>query len=276
MPVIALPPLPDFTLHAFDAFSFTFYAYQLDPAKTTLFQDKRVRQALAYALDRDALVRDLHHGFATPAQGTLPPSSWAYQPDKLTTRYTYDVQRAESLLDRAGWVRGANGIRAREGQALQFTLWTNAGGTLREEYAARIQHYWRAIGVAATPRAEEWSAFFARITRTQDFEVCLTGLSLGIDPDQTMLWATGAALNLGRYSNPRVDALLTQGLTTLDTEQRKAIYLELQNILMDEAPSVFLDFPHSGLALNGRVQNLIPNAVNLRWNAHLWWVEDGR
>jgi ABC-type transport system substrate-binding protein len=105
------------------------------------------------------------------------------------------------------------------------------------------------------------------------------GISWGIDPDQSMMWATDAyasGFNMGKYLNARVDDLLKQGLTELDTDKRKAIYLELQKIIMDEVPSLILDFPQSTVLASKRIRNLFPNAVNTRWNTHLWWAEDGR
>lgn len=99
----------------YDTFSFTFYSYQFtDQAKTTIFQEKAVRQAMVYALDRDAMVQAILLGLGTVATGTMPTlPSFAYQPTRITTKYTYDPKKAESLLDGAGWVKGSDGIRAK-------------------------------------------------------------------------------------------------------------------------------------------------------------------
>ncbi len=263
----------------YDTYSFTFYSYQLDPAKTTLFQDKRVRQALAYALDRDALIRAIRQSIGVVAQGTMPVLSWAYAPDQITTKYAFNVQRANQLLDEAGWVRGADGIRAKDGKRLAFTLWTNAGNRIREQYITVMQAQWKNIGVEATPKTEEWNAFLTRIDETKDFEVYLVGFSWDVDPDQTTMWATESyegGFNSGKYSNPKVDQLLAQGLSELDREKRKQIYLEMQNIIMDEVPNFIIDFPQALAAVSKRVHNLRPNAIFTRWNTETWWVEDGR
>jgi peptide/nickel transport system substrate-binding protein len=263
----------------FDTYSFTFYSYQLDTTKTTIFQDKGVRQALMYALDREAMVQAILLNLGVTAQGTMPTLSFAYQPDKLKTKYSYDVKKAEALLDEAGWKKGADGIRAKDGKKLQFTLWTNAGNKTREQYVTVMQQQWKAIGVDATPKTEEWNAFLTRITETHDFEMYLVGFSWGIDPDQTTMWKTDSftgGFNMNKYTNKQVDLLCDQGLSELDTDKRKAIYLDLQNIIMDEIPNGILDFPQSTVAVNKRCKNFFPNAINLRWNAHNWWVEDGK
>ena len=271
--------LPNVNALKFDTFGFTFYSYQLDPAKTTIFQDKKVRQALVYALDREAMVQAILLNLGTVAQGTMPTPSFAYAPDKLTVKYTYDPKKAEALLEEAGWKKGPDGIRAKDGKKLQFTLWTNAGNKPREQYVTVMQQQWKAIGVDATPKTEEFSVFLTRITETKDFEVFLVGFSWGTDPDQTTMWATESfdgGFNMGKYSNTKVDDLLKQGLSELDPDKRKAIYIGMQNIIMDEVPNVILDFPQSTVAVNKRVHNLKPNAVNIRWNTHTWWVEDGK
>jgi len=271
--------LPTFNAQKYDTFGFTFYSYQLDPAKTTIFQDKAVRQALVYALDRDAMVQAILLGLGIVAVGTMPTLSYAYQPDKITTKYTYDPKKAEQLLDGAGWAKGSDGIRAKDGKKLQFTLWTNAGNKVREQYVTVMQQQWKAIGVDASPKTEEWAAFLTRITETKDFEVFLVGFSWGVDPDQTTMWSTESydgGFNMGKYSNKKVDDLLAQGLGELDPEKQKALYLDMQNIIVDEVPNVILDFPQATVIVNKRVHNMFPNAVNIRWNTHTWWVEDGK
>ncbi|MFN8512265.1 MAG: ABC transporter substrate-binding protein [Chloroflexia bacterium] len=271
--------LTDFNNFKYDTYSFTFYSYQLDQAKTTIFQEKAVRQALVYALDRDAMVQAILLGLGTVATGTMPTLSFAYQPDKITTKYTYDPKKAEALLDGAGWVKGSDGIRAKGGKKLQFTIWTNAGNKTREQYVTVMQQQWKAIGVDATPKTEEWAAFLTRITETKDFEIFLVGFSWGTDPDQTTMWATESfegGFNMGKYSNTKVDDLLKQGLGELDPEKRKALYLDMQNIIADEVPNVILDFPQAPVLTNKRVKNWFPNAVSIRWASHLIWVEDGK
>ena len=266
------------TTVAYDTYAFTYYAYNNDPASTELFQDKRVRQALLYALDREAMIKTIYAGLARVGVGTMPTVSWAYAPDQLPARYPYDPQRAEQLLDEAGWRKGPDGIRAKDGKRLSFTLWTNVGNSERAQYATLMQQQWKAIGVEATPRTEEWNAFLTRLDN-HDYEVYLVGFSWGADPDQTAFWSCDAytgGFNNFRYCNNRVDELLARGLSELDQAKRKQIYIDFQQIVADEVPVAILDFPQSAIAVNKRIKNLFPNAINPRWNAHTWFVTDGR
>ncbi len=142
-----------------------------------------------------------------------------------------------------------------------------------------MKQMWRAVGVDATPKTEEWNAFLSRLNDTKDFEVYLSGYALGTDPDQSTFWTCDNyrnGFNRVKYCNPRVDELMAQGVTELDQEKRKQIYLEFQDIVMDEVPAVVLDFPQTTVAVNKRVKNMFPNAISRTWNAHTWFVTDGR
>ena len=266
----------DVNVVQYDTFGFTFYAYQLDPAKTTLFQDKEVRQALMYALDRKAMIEAIRYGIGTVAVGTMPVPSWAYNPDGITNKYPYDAKKANDLLDSAGWAKGSDGVRAKNGTKLAFDMYTNSGNKVREQYLTVMQQQWKQIGVDMTPKLEEWNAFLNRITGTKDFAIFLVGFSWGTDPDQTTMWSTDSykgGFNMNKYSNPKVDDLLKQGLATTDLAKRKDIYTQMQNILMDDIPSAITDFPKGIYVVNKRVHNLFPNDIDFVFDAHQWWVD---
>jgi len=265
----------------YDTFSFTYFGYNLDPAKTTLFQDVKVRQALFYAVDRDAIVKKLFNGLGVVATGTMPVLSWAYAPDKITTKYTYDPKKAAQMLDDAGWKAGSDGIRAKDGKKLSFSMWTNSGNKTRENYLLVLQESWKAIGVEMKPQFEEFSVYLDRINKNFDFEMFLVGFSWGVDPDQTTMWDSkqhGPGFNSYGYKNDKVDQLLLQGTSTLDQEKRKAIYIDMQNQVVADAPAMVSDFPKGIIGVNKRVKNRIPNGVagSDRNNAHQWYVTDGK
>jgi peptide/nickel transport system substrate-binding protein len=261
----------DVTLY--DTFSFTYFAYQLDEERSPLFQEAEVRQALLYALDREGLIQAIRFGIGEVAVGTMPTLSWAYNPDGIERHYEYDPDRAREMLDEAGWVEGDDGIRERDGERMAFELWTNAGNEIREQYVAVMQEQWREIGVECTPQTEEWNAFLDRLD-SGNFDVILLGFSWGVEPHQETMWHTDGGFNDNGYSNPDVDDLLAQGLATTDQDERTEIYTEMQNILMEDLPTVVLDFPQGIEGVNVRCHNIFPNAVSLPINAHEWWVDE--
>jgi len=263
----------------YDTFSCTYLGFNLDPAHTTLFQDVKVRQALLSSIDRETIVKKLFNGLSTVAVGTEPVLSWAYQPDKITTKYNYDPKKAAQLLDDAGWKAGSDGIRAKDGKRLSFSMWTNSGNKTRENYLLVLQDAWKAIGVEMKPQFEEFSVYLDRINKNFDFEMFLGGFSWGTDPDQQTMWDTkqhGPGFNKYSYSNPKVDQLFNDGLHTLDQEKRKQIYIEAQNLILADAPALISDFPKGIIGLTKRVKNRIPNAVSTTFNAHQWYVTDGK
>jgi peptide/nickel transport system substrate-binding protein len=268
----------DVTVIPADRLSFTFYGTNLDPEKTPLFQDAEVRQALLYALDREAMVDEIAYGFGIPAVGTMPPLSWAYNPDGIEMDYPYDPEMAVSLLEEAGWTdTNGNGVVDKDGLEMSFTMYTNAGNNVREQYLVTIQEYWREIGVEMTPQLEDFGALVDRITETFDFEVVLLGFGWSATPDQSAMWHTdsyGGGFNFVKYSNEEVDALLEEANAEADQETRIELYTQMQNILMEELPMAILDFPQLPTGVNNRVHNVFPSDINLYWNLHTWWVEE--
>jgi len=265
----------------YDTFGFTYFGYNLDPTKTTLFQDVKVRQALFYAVDRAAIVKKLFNGLSVVAVGTEPTLSWAYQPDKITTKYEYDPKKAAQMLDDAGWKAGSDGIRVKDGKRMSFSMWTNSGNKTRESYLLVLQESWKNIGVEMKPQFEEFSVTLDRLFKSFDYEMFLLGFSWGTDPDQTIMWDAkqhGPGFNNYDYMSDKVDSLLKQGLQTLDQEKRKQIYVDMQNQVLADAPALVSDFPKGIIGVNKRVKNRIPNGVagSDRNYAYLWYVTDGK
>ncbi|MEX1158103.1 MAG: peptide-binding protein [Thermomicrobiales bacterium] len=267
----------DVTVVDYPTVNFTFYGLNLDETKTTLFQDVEVRQALLYALDREAMLEAIRFGYGEIAVGTMPTLSWAYNPAAIENDYPYDPELAAQLLDEAGWVEGADGIREKDGQRLAFTMYTNAGNLVRESYLTILQEYWAAIGVEMTPQLEPFPALVERITETFDFEAILIGFQWGVDPDQSTMFScdatAGAGFNMTNYCNEEVDSLLQAALVETDREARIELYTQFQNVIVDELPVTILDFPQGFTGVSNRVHNVYPSGVNARFNMHLWWVE---
>ena len=264
-------------------FGFTMYTYQLDPEKTPLFLDVRTRQALLYALDRQALVDSLVFGLGRVAHSTMPELSWAFNPDN-EPRYEFDPEKAKELLDEAGWkdedgdgVREAHGVTGVEdGTPFSFVLNTNAGNTEREGVIVAAQQYWAEIGVDAQPTPIEWNALLAMLTETYEYEMIVVGFGWDTDPDQKTMWHTdsyGGGFNMNTYSNQRVDEVIDAALLTVDLEERKEYYYEMQQILAEEVPAAILYFKDGTGCYNKRVHEVNINDFNIYYNAHEMWVE---
>ncbi|HEV2415252.1 MAG TPA: ABC transporter substrate-binding protein [Candidatus Dormibacteraeota bacterium] len=277
-----LKAISSITLSEFPVPSFTFYAYQLDPTKSGLFQDKAVRQALLYALDRQSIVNAIFFGHASVANAAEPPTSWAYD-DKPQVVYPFDKNKANSLLDSAGWTKGSDGIRAKNGAKLKFSMITNAGNKQRESMLTYMQQAWNDIGVSATPSLIQFPQLVSQIVNIRTFDMFLVGFNWSVDPDEAPLFhsrnTAPGGFNGADFKNDQVDSLLDQALVTLDRAKRKQLYFQFQDILSDLAPSPILLFNHGIWGVNTRVQgtDFGPfNQYGLRPWLHNVSVTDGK
>ena len=264
--------------------TFTFYAYQLDPSKPAgpLFQDKAVRQALLYALNRDQIVSAVFFGHGTVANSVEPPTSWAYK-DKPATLIKFDKAKAESLLDSAGWAKGADRTRAKNGLKLKFTMITNAGNKQRESMLQIMQQSWHDIGVEATPSLIQFPQLVSQIVSIRTFDVFLVGFNWAQDPDVSPLYhsrnTAAGGFNGAFFKNDQADQLLDQALTTLDKTKRKQLYSQFQDLMSDLQPSPVILFNTGIYGVNTRVQGTdfgpFNQFANRPWN-HATWVTDGK
>ena len=273
------------TTLAFPRPSWDFYQFQLGTSTKggTLFGDKNVRKALHMALDRVAIAKAAYFGQATPADSVEPPTTWAFNPS-VSPKYPYDKAKAEQMLEAAGWTKGADGVRAKNGVKLSFELNTNSGNNVRQTLIQIMQQQWHDIGVEASPRPIAFQTLVNAIRNTHAFDVLLIGIAFGdTDPDQTTLWTTSGigsgGLNGMQYSNPQVDQLMADALKTTDRTKRKPIYFQIQNILADELPAAILTVPNSLWGINNRVKNFGVGPYNI-YNARPWmkdvFVTDGK
>jgi len=263
----------------YDTFGFTYIGFNLDPAKTPLFQDVKLRQALCYALDRTSVVAKILNGLGTIGVGTEPIRSWAYAPDKITTKYDYDPKKAAQMLDDLGWKKGADGIREKDGKKLSFTLQASSGDKVTEGTVSVFQENWKDIGVEMKPQLEEFSNLVTRVAKNFDFEVFLLGFNQSVDPDQQTFFDSkqhGSGFNRVDYNNPKVDQLLNDALHTLDREKRKQLYINAQNQITADVPVLVIYFPKTIIGINKRVKNRIPNTVTTFNVSRLWYVTDGK
>jgi peptide/nickel transport system substrate-binding protein len=219
-----------------------------------LFQDKRLRQALNYGVDRAAILKTVALGKGMVAVGPISSFlGWAYH-EKLEPN-PYDVQKATALLREAGWQTGPDGVLQQDGKRLSFTISFDRGNPVREQTAIIAQEYWKAIGVETRLEAMEFNAL-GRNTRSRPpkYEAYVGYYITPPDPDLTAYYGTDGGTNVFAYTSPEVDRLLEQGRTTLDAQERAKIYRQMQEVIAADAPVVFLYYPYKIQALDKKVQ----------------------
>ncbi|MGC4193063.1 MAG: ABC transporter substrate-binding protein [Thermomicrobiales bacterium] len=267
----------DVTVATYDDWSWTLFSPQQDPAVAKFCHQKEVRQALMYALDRDGMVEGILAGNATVAEGLQPIPSRAYAPDRLSTHYTYDVEKAKSLLESAGWVDSdGDGIREKDGVKFSTEFYYDSSDPASDQIVAYLQQAWKEIGVDITPTTLAQSALIEQIVGKNDYQLALFGLSW-TEEDQGILyrtdsWPDKGGFNVSRYSNPEFDALNDEQLKEFDDAKRMAIIEESNNILNDDVAVGLMYFNKGAVGFQNRVQNYPPNAFGTFWQLPFVWI----
>lgn len=220
-----------------------------------LLRDVRVRQAIACAIDKPALIGALWRGEAEPADTLLPHGHWAAASDADLPQYPHDVARAVHLLDAAGLRPDHNGVR------LRLTLKTSTDETTRL-VAQAMQAQMREAGIALTLRPAEFGTFYADITKGAFQMYMLRWIGSNEDPD-IFRYAYGSSSfppkggNRGRYSNAHLDALLQAASGETSQEVRRREYVEVQQILATDLPGIPLWYPNNAVVHSARLTNVV-------------------
>ena len=216
----------------------THYSYLGFNLEDPILRSLKVRQAIAHAIDRRAIIEHLLGGLAVPATGVLSSSHWAYEPEVET--YAYDPQRARRLLDEAGY-EDPDG----PGPAKRFTLtYKTSQNELRRRIGEAIQSLLGEVGIDVRIRSYEWGTFFSDI-RKGNFQIySLTWVGI-TDPDICYYLFHSRSIppdgaNRGGYRNPEVDRLLERGRLLQGREERRGVYGQVQKILARDLPYVSL------------------------------------
>jgi peptide/nickel transport system substrate-binding protein len=223
--------------------------------------DKAVRKAMMHAIDRQALADDIFQGQAIVATSNLSPAVEKYYNPDVTT-YDFNPDTARQLLEDAGWVEGDDGIREKDGQKLSFTCVAITGDSNRRPEAEIAQQLYKDVGMDMQLQEATVDIILEAMV-AGEMDMSLFNWTYGGnsgDPDARDTLGTGGANNFSNFSNERVDELLSAGVTELDEEKRIEMYREIQAIVAEEVPFIFL-LVFTGFAFyNNRVKGL-PDSV---------------
>jgi len=244
--------------------SITFQAIYPNQSKDYL-KDVRVRKALVYALDRQAMAKSILLGHGEVVKTPIAAPQWAVNME--VTDYPYDPARAKQLLQEAGW-----------DPSRKLVIRLGSGNKVREQSAPVIQQYLKAVGIDSDINLTDF-ATVVKDMQAGTFDLALVGHLSGADPDYTAIWSATDSWppkgnNFPRYSNPRVDELLKQGRATIGTDKRKLIYDEYQKIIVDEVAMAWLYRPTDIYGVAKRVigNQFGPGAYPF-WNIRDWTLQ---
>jgi peptide/nickel transport system substrate-binding protein len=224
------------------ALSYTYIGYNF---KNPLFQDKRVRQALTQAINREEIVQYVLYGLGTVISGPFPNHLWYYNPN--VKPLPFDPKKSRQLLTEVGWRdTDGDGVLDKDGKPFRFKLITNSGNDIRRDVGVLVQRQFRELGIDVTFELYEWSVFLKNFINARHFDACILGWGLSPDPDDYMIWHSSQiekGFNFVSYKNPEVDRLWEEGRREYDLEKRRQIYWRIHELMAEDQPYTFLFSP---------------------------------
>lgn len=255
----------------------------IEPYRLRWFQTPAFRQAVSYAIDREAILRVVFGRYAAPSWGPVTPGNRLWYNGSVP-RYPYNPHKARSLLEGAQFRYKDAQLYDRDGHSVTFVLSTNAGNAIRQKMSAMIQQDLAQIGIKVTLAPTDTRTFLNQIDDYHDYEAGLLSLLSGdTDPSAEMnvLLSRGSGhwwhVRQSRPATPweeRIDRLMVEQLHTLDPARRKRLFDEVQFIMAEQQPFIYLSARHLIVAAKTRLANVKPAVLNdfILWNCdELFW-----
>ncbi len=253
------------------------YEYVTLNTRSEYLGDVNVRRAIAYAIDKDRLVRTLTFGQDQVALEDQPPFLWSFS--KAVPEDDYNPRQAVELLRQAGWSPDTDGVMARQGSKLKLILVTNSSNATRRSASLEIQSMLAKIGIELELKYYPGDVLFARaenggILERGKFDLSLSGWSSGIDPDDSAQFAcrnvAPNGYNFSRYCSAEMERAQNEALGTYDIAARRAAYAKIQSLLERDVPAIFLWYTRQLEPAVSEFKGLDPNPVLDSWNAWQW------
>ncbi len=253
---------------------FTQYSTLGFNAQRPILRELAVRRALTMATDRKRIIDLVTYGVNIPGDADQPAFSWAHNPKLVSL--PFDPARARVTLDAAGWKVGPDGIRVKNGQRLQLEYAVTSGNAIGNRVAVLLQSAWKTVGVELEVKTYASALMFANygaggIIQSGKFDVHASSWANGIDPDDATSVMCDTfppkGQNAERYCDPQIDAQERIALTSVDVATRARAYARIQQLLVDDAPSITMWFFRRFDIANVDLKGYRPaHAVTTFWN----------
>jgi peptide/nickel transport system substrate-binding protein len=247
------------------------YAFMTFNLRRPLFASRELRRALAMAVDREAMVKNVFDSLASPGVG--PTVRYFPTNSSALRQIPYDPARAGRILDSLGWrINSKTRIRARDNQELRFKVILPSSSSNRIRMATLLQEQLRRIGVAVELDQMEFTAFNSRLYR-HDFDAALASWHLGTSPASVrMLWTSNASKNLGFYSNRAFDAQIDSAISTLAPRASRQAYNSAYQTAIDDAPAIWLYEPKLVIGIHKRIRTKPYRPDAWWWSLADWYI----
>jgi peptide/nickel transport system substrate-binding protein len=261
----------EFNKYKYLGFSYVYLGYNL---KHQVFRDRRVRQAITHAINKQEIIDGILLGQGVEATGPYKPDLWAYNGN--VRRYEYSKEKALALLKEAGFEKRQDGTLVRDGKPFEFRILVNQGNDVRIQTAELIQKRLHEVGISVKIQVIEWATFVNEFIDKRDFEAVILGWSTGPEPDLFDIWHSSKQgrkeFNFISFENKEVDELIIKARHAMDQRERKRCYFRIQEILAEEQPYTFLFIPYSLVAVHKRIKGIEPAPAGIAYNNLEWYV----
>jgi len=239
-----------------------------------IFGDRAVRRALTMAVDRRAMLKNVFGAYGALAYGPFPHALPVA--DTTLPQIPYDTTRARALLDSAGWLVGADGIRFKNGRRLEFGITTPVSSAARKQYSVLLQEAFKRVGAVARIDESDNAGFMAR-NSDRSFDTIIE--LYGTDPSPSgfkQSWSTSGlgkdGANFPSYSNPTVDALLDSAALTFDPARTRAYARRAFETIIEDAPGIWLYEPPTVAGAHKRIHTTTMRADGYWSGMADWWI----
>ena len=251
------------------------YQFMTMNSNREFFKDKKVRQAITYAINRKAMVESLLGEHGQVINTPISLAGWAY-PESGLNSYDYNVDKAKELLKEAGWSEN-NGVLEKDGKKFEVDLMVPTGNKVREQSAPIIQQNLKDVGITVNISTMDVASAMAKTKGQGDYDMGLLGFTLEVDPgDADRYWASSIAnnsqFNFSNFINSQSDELIDKAASTIDRNARKEIYAKWGQLLNEEAPDVFLYSQNALRAHNPKLQGYKYSAYSVFPDIQNWTI----
>ena len=276
-------------IQKYSQLGYTFIGWDMQSNNAgTALSDKRVRQALAYGLDMDSVIKSVVFGEATAHVAHHVPVQWAYPSDQSTLNsYKFDKTKAQQLLTDAGWTKGSDGILQKDGKKFTMTISTNSGNTERETLAQVAADQYKQLGIDAKAAPEAFQGLVTKLTTgDKTLDATIIGWSLGTEPDPYQIWHSSqipdpaknvTGFGFTYFKSADMDKAIEEARTPSNgdcsTAARKKQYDTFNKILNDEQPYNFGYVPNVLATAQKSLQGWNPQPFSTLYNVEQWWIK---
>ena len=256
------------------------YQYISFNMRMPIFQDKNLRQAITYAIDRQSILDNIVEGRGSLINAPFIPGSWAEPAEGELNDYAYNPDKAIELLEASGWKdEDGDGIREnKDGEKLQFTLRCSNDSKTRENAVLYVKECLKKVGIDINVSIEEDSLIADDCIFNHNYEMYALNCYFGSDPDPYFWWHSSSAydepgvgsFNFGSYKNDYVDENIVAAQQTMDQDERAAYYLKVAKQINEDAPMIFLYVQNREIMTNPNLKGFDPGTFNVYYNVANW------